>query len=145
MTRINIGINPKNLSDQHLLAEHREIKRLPNFFTKRLAKNKFDDIPEKFTLNTGHVRYFLDKGKYTYERYLSIRQECLNRGYNVEDYSKNWNVYTPNFFLNCSPDEIDLSIITERITTRLLNSKRKVTYYKKEVDKNILVSMLNNI
>ena len=30
MTRINVSINVKALTDEHLLAEHREIKRLPN-------------------------------------------------------------------------------------------------------------------
>ena len=30
MTRINCGIPPEELSDKHLLAEHREIKRIPN-------------------------------------------------------------------------------------------------------------------
>lgn len=28
MTRINVGIPPRALSDKHLLAEHREIKRI---------------------------------------------------------------------------------------------------------------------
>ena len=30
MTRINVGILPKELSNKHLIAEHREIKRIPN-------------------------------------------------------------------------------------------------------------------
>jgi hypothetical protein len=35
MTRINTGIPPKELTDKHLLAEHREIKRIPNCIKKR--------------------------------------------------------------------------------------------------------------
>lgn len=34
MTRINSAINVKNLTDEHLLAEHREIKRLPALYLK---------------------------------------------------------------------------------------------------------------
>jgi len=30
MTRINIGILPHDLTDQHLLAEFRELPRIPN-------------------------------------------------------------------------------------------------------------------
>ena len=30
MTRINVGIPPTELTDRHLLAEHREIKRIQN-------------------------------------------------------------------------------------------------------------------
>ena len=33
MTRINL-INVEELTDQHLLAEHREIKRIPNVISK---------------------------------------------------------------------------------------------------------------
>ena len=34
MTRINAGIPPKKLTNRHLLAEHREIKRIPNVIKK---------------------------------------------------------------------------------------------------------------
>jgi hypothetical protein len=30
MTRINVGVHPSELSTKHLIAEHREIKRIPN-------------------------------------------------------------------------------------------------------------------
>ena len=30
MTRINVGIPPAELTGKHLIAEHREIKRIPN-------------------------------------------------------------------------------------------------------------------
>ena len=73
MTRINAGIPPKVLTDQHLLAEHREIKRLPAVFAKNL---KPTGIPKQFTLGTGHVKFFLDKGKYTLKRYKLLYAEC---------------------------------------------------------------------
>ena len=38
MTRINANIPVRNLTDQHLLAEHREIKRVCNRFKQRVAK-----------------------------------------------------------------------------------------------------------
>ena len=34
MTRINVGINPADLTGKHLIAEHREIKRIPNCIAK---------------------------------------------------------------------------------------------------------------
>ena len=30
MTRINVGVDPSELTTKHLIAEHREIKRIPN-------------------------------------------------------------------------------------------------------------------
>ena len=61
MTRINSHINPKNLSDEHLLAEHREIKRVPKMLYKSIKKGSVPKIPNKFCLGTGHVTFFYDK------------------------------------------------------------------------------------
>lgn len=85
MTRINAGIPPKQLSRQHLLAEHREIKRIPNMILS--GKAKVVNIPKQFTLGKGHVKFFYDKVAFLFKRYMAIRLECLKRGYNVEDYT----------------------------------------------------------
>lgn len=95
MTRINSSIKVRLLTDEHLLAEHREIKRLPYSYKKRLESGKgFKDIPDKFTLGTGHVMFFVKYGYYTLNRYNEIREECIARGFNVEDYSSNWDMYS---------------------------------------------------
>ena len=46
MTRINVGIPPAELVNQHLIAEHREIKRIPNCVAK--GKYNMEGIPDKF-------------------------------------------------------------------------------------------------
>ena len=72
MTRINI-IAVSELTDQHLIAEYREITMVPAALKRTLnskagfSKNK---IPDKFTLNRGHVYFFYDKGLYLDKRYL---------------------------------------------------------------------------
>lgn len=48
MTRINAGIAPHLLTNKHLLAEHREIKRIPNVLAKKV--NAVTDIPSEFCL-----------------------------------------------------------------------------------------------
>jgi len=48
MTRINVGVPPKDLSRQHLLAEAREIKRIPNVISK--GKYNLKNQPKEFTL-----------------------------------------------------------------------------------------------
>ena len=50
MTRINVGIQPVELTDQHLIAEHREIKRIPNCVAK--GKYNMEGVPDKFKLGT---------------------------------------------------------------------------------------------
>ena len=94
MTRINSAIKVRLLTDEHLLAEHREIKRIPSVYTKRKnSKLGLTNLPKNFRLGTGHVLFFIDKAAFTIGRYLDIRNECINRGFKVEDYSDNWEVY----------------------------------------------------
>ena len=80
MTRINVGIRASVLTDKHLMAEHREIKRIPNC----IAKGRFNmkGQPDLFTLGTGHVKFFYDKCGYLLKRYeeLSQTQNVLNVG-----------------------------------------------------------------
>lgn len=85
MTRINAGIPVEELSDKHLLAEHREIKRIPNAVISGKAILK--DIPKTFTLGKGHVKFFYNKLGYLYMRYLDIYNECCKRGFRVTDFS----------------------------------------------------------
>ena len=59
MTRVNTGISPFELPTKLLLAELREIKRIPNL----VKSGKFSLIgqPPEFTLGKGHVKFFYDK------------------------------------------------------------------------------------
>lgn len=85
MTRINSGVHPSELPDRLLLAEHREIKRVPN----QIASGRYnmEGQPEEFTLNKGHVKFFYDKLMYLERRYCRIHQECVRRGFSVQDFS----------------------------------------------------------
>lgn len=117
MTRINAGIPPSQLSNAHLLAEHREIKRLPNHFNKHGIKGI---IPQEFKLGQGHVMFFLNKGSFTLKRYKEIYLECIKRGFNVQDYSSAWDVYKtyPNQFNDYKPTTQAIELIRQRIKER---------------------------
>lgn len=143
MTRINAGIPPKTLTDQHLLAEHREIKRLPAVF----AKNpKPTGIPKEFTLGTGHVKFFLDKGKYTLRRYKLLYAECIKRGFEITDYSKNWETYKrhPKYNKDHKETAEAVQLLLERISERLSTSKQKPRFYKKEIKLSEALRRLNS-
>jgi len=88
MTRINVGIDPATLCDQMLLAEHREIKRIPN--AVKSGRAVMHGIPANLTLGKGHVRFFYNKLGYLLERYKLIYKECLRRGFCVTPYFKSW-------------------------------------------------------
>ena len=124
MTRINVGIPPKQLTRQHLIAEHREIKRVPNVVAK--GKYNLKDQPKLFTLGTGHVKFFYDKLGYLKQRYEELYTECRNRGYDVSYYGDAWNDVPKHLMGGYTPTDRDIQIITERINERL-NGKVKET------------------
>ena len=84
MTRINIGVPVKTLTSKHLLAEHREIKRIPNVVARGRYNPK--SIPPSFSLGKGHVSFFYNKLGYLKKRYQELYQECKERGYNVQNW-----------------------------------------------------------
>ncbi len=129
MTRINCGIPPAELTDKHLLAEHREIKRIPNHFAKhweKICKAGIRDLPKVFCLGKGHVKFFFDKGEYTYNRYEELYAECIKRGFNVTYYGHAWDIYSDfdiAWYKNYKPTQADKELIRERIKLRLSGVK----------------------
>lgn len=85
MTRINL-VSPKELSREHLIAEYREITRLPNNLTVSLNRKSkpfsMSEIPSEYTLGKGHVKFFYNKMEFLKKRFESLVCEMLDRGYN---------------------------------------------------------------
>lgn len=119
MTRINVGIDPRELPSKLLLAEHRELKRIPNGIVDRIYH--ISGIPSSFTLNTGHIKFFLNKVKYLERRYKALYEECLNRDFLVTNYSSAfYNV--PEYLMNdYIPKDIDRTLLVERIESKGFN------------------------
>lgn len=137
MTRINSAIPIRMLSDEHLLAEHREIKRLPSCVEKSLKSGSIKNIPDKFVLGQGHVLFFLNKQKFIYKRYKEIYDELLRRGFNIEDYSTNWDKLKDSELWNdYVPTLEERDLLVERISTRIRESNKEwFHYYKKKISK----------
>ena len=117
MTRINVVIPPAELTDKHLVAEHREIKRIPNCVAK--GKYNMEGIPDEFKLGKGHVKFFYNKLLYLYLRYWKLYLECKNRGFNIQNYSKAWNGLPEELLNNYEPTDVDREIVRERINEKL--------------------------
>ncbi len=91
MTRINSAIKPSELSTKHLIAELREIKRIPNHILTNKDNLNLKEIPNEFKLGTGHVKFFYNKLNYLYKRYKELHNEGKNiRGFNISDYSESF-------------------------------------------------------
>ena len=92
--RINVGISPKYLSDEHLRAEEAVIAMCPGFYNK-VWKGK-SSIPSQFTLGKGHISFFMNKKTWTLRRYKELHEECLKRGFTgIKDKSERWNEWNP--------------------------------------------------
>jgi hypothetical protein len=116
MTRINVGYPVEKLSRQHLLAEHREMKRIPNTIVSGKAVIK--DIPDTFRLGAGHVKFFYNKLGYLLERYRQVYQECQRRGFNVQNYESAWSGVPAHLMGTYTPTLEDTIIISQRIKER---------------------------
>ena len=136
MTRINI-VPPTELTDQHLIAEYREIFMIAGSLKRTLNSKtglKKDKIPKKYTLNRGHVYFFYDKGKYLYKRYNCIIIEMKKRGFNpTKSRPFPSRIFKDNnLFNDWSPSIKDYEIIRERIKQKI---SLKPNWYKKTTPK----------
>ena len=145
MTRINANISPRKLTDEHLLAEHREIKRMAYYAKEAIKNGGIKNMPPHFTLGKGHVLFLIDKQEYIYERYHELLQECKRRGFNVTNYWENWiGIYDVRYWNRYEPTEEDNRIIKERIKDRIINGKKKFWHYEgKQITKEEAVSLLD--
>ncbi len=136
MTRINI-ISPSELTDQHLIAEYREIFMVAGSLKRTLiSKNGYlqSKVPKEYTLNSGHVYFFYNKGKYLNKRYNLIIKEMKLRGFNPDMERK----FPKDIFINnnlyndWSPNQNDIKIIRQRISEKIA---LKPTWYRKTISK----------
>lgn len=124
MTRINVGVPPVELTNQHLIAEHRELKRIPNC----VGKGRFNlkNQPKNFKLGVGHVSFFYTRLGYLKKRYEELYAECKRRKINVQYYGDAWNNVPQYLMGDYSPTDTDIQLIKERISERLKTSKKKI-------------------
>lgn len=117
MTRINCNINPSELTKKHLMAEHREIKRVPNCIKK--GRYSMKGQPNEFTLGKGHVKFFYNKLLYLKKRYEELYKECIDRHIKVQYYGSAWDNVPKELMNDYIPREKDAIIVSERIRERL--------------------------
>lgn len=110
MTRINC-VSVHTLTDQHLLAEYREITRV-----SKLAKEL--KYYGKYCMGTGHVKFFYNKGAFLKKRTEQLYLECVARGFKVQ-----YKEYTlhPGGSLNNDwlPTDADKDINRERLLEKI--------------------------
>ena len=126
MTRINV-INPSLLHDAHLLAEEREIVRIPNqLISGRLKPERV----ETYRLGAGHVKFFTTRLSWLHRRYQEVHDECLMRGFKPL-----WKWPDVKVDGDWTPTEESVMINIERVKDRTLGAKRNPRYCGKEIER----------
>ena len=132
MTRINL-VEPSELTDQHLIAEYREIFMVGGSLNRTLNSKvgyKEDRVPKRYTLNKGHVYFFYNKGRYLHKRYHELITEMKRRGFEP-DPSRVFpmSVFVDNGLYNdWMPSVEDYKIIRQRIEEKIA---MKPNWYRK--------------
>lgn len=137
MTRINL-VPPEELCDQHLLAEHRELTRIPNAVAK--GKYHLKGQPAEYKLGEGHVRFFFNKLAFLKKRYDALHAECKARGFNVQYIWNETLPDDPSLWLDYEATEDALQINRERIQERMPLKARFRCIFANSWCNNILIT-----
>lgn len=131
-------VNPAILSDQHLIAEKRELRMIPPLLKKRIDNgiSLRSGIPKSFTLGKGHMLFWIDKMEYLNLRFKLLEIEMKKRGFKVNEDLHFDMFYAIMYGLNndWEPNNNDYDIIKERIKSRLLEKPNWYRYYGKPID-----------
>lgn len=122
MARVNVGIDPKFLSDQHLIAESVEITMI----TGSLRKNRYQiksPIPEQLALGKGHINFFKNKLMYLQRRLREVNLELDQRNINHST-SIRLGEFPDELIHGWKPELQDSLILRSRIVERLKNPKK---------------------
>lgn len=136
MARVNIGICPRYLSDQHLIAESVEITMITGGLRKNGHQIK-SEIPDVFNIGKGHINFFKNKLYYLNKRLLAVNKELGNR--NIRHSTKiDLNEFPSELRGDWKPDMEDSKIIRFRVFDRLnypLKARKGFhRYYKNPIE-----------
>jgi deoxyribonuclease (pyrimidine dimer) len=148
MTRINV-IDVAQLTDQHLMAEYRELPMIAGSLRRSLrSKRGIPTIPDQYVLGRNHVTFFYDKGKFLHRRYNALIDELLNRGYNLDpNREADFDTFINNKLYNdWDISDADVSVNSSRISEKLNSKLGWYKYYSEplaNLDKQTYSNLLN--
>lgn len=137
MTRINLTL-VSELTDQHLMAEYRELPRVFGSVRKHAQNGKkVSDfkISNVFLLGTGHVTFFYNKLQFLHKRQHDLINECLKRGFKIQDTTVQDISDIPIEWLNdYSPNQDALCLSQERLDEKIAQKPLWYKYYGKAIN-----------
>lgn len=120
MARVNCGIEPKYLSDQHLIAESVEITMIVGSLRKDGWKIK-GQVPTEFCLGQGHINFFKPKILYLKDRLEEVNNEMRCRGFNPSTQINLSEIESESLKTGWAVKFKDTCLIRQRVIERLKN------------------------
>lgn len=138
MVRINL-LNPKKLSDQHLIAEYDEMLMLVSYIKNH---PRLENIPQKYCLGKGHMKFFKDKLLYLKKRHESIKSEMKKRGFRTRKtiFLRGFKRQNKN---DWRPKKEDLKTIKKRLIEKIKLKPEFYRYYGKYKPANFFIKLTN--
>lgn len=138
MTRVTI-LDPSDLTNEWLLANHREVPRIVNELIEHPDRLVLKDIPKQFTLGNGHVKYFRNKLLYIAKLHQATIDECHKRGIKIDPNIRvDLNLLPYHIKMFClndwTPTKADYATIIDRLVERF-NLRGKAYYMTKDNQK----------
>ncbi len=127
MARVNVGVNPIYLADQHLIAESVEITMIVG----SLRKNDYiikSEVPEKYNLGKGHMNFFKTKLIYLARRLEAVNKEMVRRGFSPGTTIECLQQAPVEFQNDWNPTLEDSMIVRNRIVDKML--KKEVGFWR---------------
>lgn len=118
MTRINV-VPVEELTDQHLMAEYRELPMVPAA-ARRSSPANYKPTTQ-YTLNKGHVMFFYNKKKFLLNRWLELIHELYDRGFEIDPSTRmvHWTALDKFPQVDWQPDEHAILVNKQRIEERI--------------------------
>lgn len=133
MTRINL-VPPELLTDQHLLAELRELPRIFTFTHKHPPSP--DRVPSQYCLGSGHVLFFTNKLRFLIYRYMDLCLEAQWRGFKFTTLQK-LPTLNPSFFQDWEPSTSEIQINLSRLSTKVAMKPQWYKYHSQSLPAHI--------
>jgi deoxyribonuclease (pyrimidine dimer) len=124
--RINLGISPAVLADQHLIAEYAEVGMIPGILRKTNSKISCA-INNTMLLRFDHTNFFKDKLLYLQLRKEELVKEMLFRNFKVNYPNLSLDGFPENLKNDWTPSIEQSMFVRQRIVERL---EEKPDFYR---------------
>ena len=144
MTRVNADLEPLRLTDQHLLAEYKEMADVYGHLRKSLKAFSLNDLQKKisnhFVLGNGHITFFYNKLSFLRKRYKKLKDELNRRGYHLDSNRviTKRGEFPKKLYGDWKASETDRRVICERVVDRIRMKTSWYTYSGDSVNEDFI-------